>query len=176
MTKSSRKHLLISIGLSLTLAAISSPGANATEHSTTTKKLSPVYAFKGTTLTGTNFSGKELAGKPAVLWFWTPWCPKCRVAAPDLVALANSFKGKVKIIGVSGLAPINDMKQFVKETRTSNFRHLADTNGAIWLHFQIPAQPAFVFLTSKGTVHHRQLGELSKSELFTLTKQLLKKA
>ncbi len=175
MNKRIRKHLLTSIGLSLLLAAISTPGANATTHSKTTKKISPAYAFKGITLTGTNFSGAELAGKPAVLWFWAPWCAICRAESPDLVALANSFKGKVKIIGVAGLAPVNDMKQFVKETKTSNFIHLADTDGAIWLHFQIPAQPAFIFLTAKGT-GYRQIGAISKSDLFKRTRQLLKKS
>ncbi len=175
MNKRIRKHLLISIGLSLLLAAISTPGANATTHSTTTKELSPVYAFKGTTLTGTNFSGAELAGKPAVLWFWAPWCVKCLVAAPDVRALANSFKGKVKVIGIPGLAPVNDMKQFVKKTRTSNFVHLPDADGAIWLHFEIPVQSSFIFMTSNGTIS-RQLGSISKSELFKRTRQLIKKS
>jgi thiol-disulfide isomerase/thioredoxin len=167
--------LLLAFGLSTILAGVSIPGANATVPSKTAKPISPVYAFKGNTLTGTNFSGAELAGKPAVIWFWAPWCTICRGEAPDLVALANTFKGKVKIIGVAGLGPVNDMKQFVKDTHTSNIVHLADSNGAIWLHFQIPAQPSFVFVTSKG-VASRQLGALSKSDLFSMTKQLLKKA
>ncbi len=174
MTKRTRKRLIISIGLSIILAALSSPGANASTHSTTTKKLSPVYDFKGATLTGTNFSGAELVGKPAVLWFWAPWCPICRAEAPDLVALANSFKGKVIIIGVPGRAPVNDMKQFVKETKTSNFVHLPDTDGTIWTRFQIPGNPSFIFLTSKG-IATRQIGAISKSDLFKRTRQLLKK-
>jgi thiol-disulfide isomerase/thioredoxin len=174
MNKRFGKLLLTVIGLSTILAAVSIPGANATVYSKTVKLISPVYTFKGNTLTGTKFNGAELAGKPAVIWFWAPWCSICRGEAPDLVALANSFKGKVHIIGVAGLGPVNDMKQFVKDTHTSNIVHLADTNGAIWLHFQIPAQPSFVFLTSKGAAS-RQIGALSKSDLFTMTKQLLKK-
>ena len=30
--------------------------------------------FSGTTLSGAPFNGSSLEGKPAVLWFWTPWC------------------------------------------------------------------------------------------------------
>ena len=33
--------------------------------------------FTGTTLSGAPFNGASLQGKPAVLWFWTPWCPFC---------------------------------------------------------------------------------------------------
>lgn len=175
MNKRIGKFLLTSIGLSLALASFSIPSANATVYSKTTKPISTVYAFKGKTLAGASFSGKELAGKPAVLWFWAPWCAICRGEAPDLVALANAFKGKVRIIGVAGLAPVNDMKQFVTDTHTSNIVHLADSDGTIWQRFQIPAQPAFIFITSKGAVS-RQLGALSKSDLFTRTRQLLKKA
>ncbi len=175
MNKRTGKYFITSIGLSLILVATSSPSANATAHSKTPKSMSPVYAFKGATLTDTNFSGEELTGKPAVLWFWTPWCSICREEAPNLAALAKSFKGKVKIIGVAGLAPVNDMKQFVKDTRTSKIVHLADTDGAIWLHFQIPSQPSYIFVTSNGTVS-RKIGGLSKSELFKRTRQLLKKS
>jgi thiol-disulfide isomerase/thioredoxin len=175
MNNGIRKHLLAAIGMSLILAAISSPSAMATGHSKSIKPVSAAYAFKGKTLSGINFSGAELAGKPVVLWFWAPWCTICRGEAPDLVALANTFKGKVRIIGVAGLGPVKDMKQFVADTHTSNIVHLADTDGAIWLHFQIPAQPAFVFLTAKGAAT-RQIGALSKPDLFAMTRQLLKKA
>lgn len=175
MNKQIKKFLPTLIGLSLVLASFSSPAANASVRSKTTKPISTAYAFKGKTLAGVSFSGKELAGKPAVIWFWAPWCSICRGEAPDLVALANTFKGKVRIIGVPGLASVNDMKQFVKDTRTSNIVHVADSDGAIWQHFQIPAQPAFIFVTSKGTIS-RQIGALSKSDLFAITKQLLKKA
>ena len=31
--------------------------------------------FTGTTVSGAPFTAAGLQGKPAVLWFWTPWCP-----------------------------------------------------------------------------------------------------
>lgn len=174
MKKRIGNQLLGAIGICLIYSAIYSPSAIATQPSKSSKPISAVYLFKGNTTNGKNFNGAELAGRPAVLWFWAPWCTICRGESPDLVALANSFKGKVRIIGVAGLGPIKDMKQFITDTHTSNIVHLADTDGAIWLHFQIPAQPAFVFLTAKGSAT-RQIGALSKSDLFSMTRQLLKK-
>jgi|GEM_PF-606385 len=175
MSKRSWKSLVAAIGLLLLFSTISTTGVNATEHSKAAKKVAQVYAFKGTTLTDIKFIGNELAGKPTVIWFWAPWCTICRAGAPDIVALEKSFKGKVKVIGVAGLAPVADMKQFVADTKSSKITHLADTDGAIWLHFKVPAQPAFVFLNSKGVLT-RQIGALSKSDLFKMTRQLLKKS
>lgn len=35
------------------------------------------YEFTVATLDGATFDGRSLAGKPALLWFWAPWCPTC---------------------------------------------------------------------------------------------------
>jgi hypothetical protein len=46
--------------------------------------------FTGTTLSGGTFNGSSLQGKPAVLWFWTPWCPFCNAEAPIFSASVAS--------------------------------------------------------------------------------------
>ena len=169
------KRVFVSAGLALVLGALSIPAAGAAPSPKATKSTSPAYDFKGKTLQGRNFSGQELVGKPAVLWFWAAWCAKCRIEAPDLVALANSFKGKVKVVGIAGLAPIPDMKRFVADTGTGNFTHLADTSGTVWGHFQIVTQPSLVFITSKGVMKTR-VGGLSKSDLYAMTRELVTKS
>ena len=40
--------------------------------------------FTGTTLSGAPFNGAGLQGKPAVLWFWAPFCPFCNAEAPGV--------------------------------------------------------------------------------------------
>jgi hypothetical protein len=65
------RHLLrlsrsLAIGMAaaaLTLALVSPPAALADDR----------LNFTGTTLSGAPFDGASLQGKPAVLWFWTPW-------------------------------------------------------------------------------------------------------
>jgi thiol-disulfide isomerase/thioredoxin len=56
--------------------------------------------FTGATLSGAPFNGASLQGKPAVLWFWTPWCPFCNAEAPGVsqVAAANPA---VTFVGVA---------------------------------------------------------------------------
>lgn len=49
--------------------------------------------FTGTTLSGGTFNGTSLQGKPAVLWFWTPWCPFCNQEAPSVAAVSAANPG-----------------------------------------------------------------------------------
>ena len=65
----------------LTVALTSPPAALADDR----------LDFTATTLSGAPFNGASLQGKPAVLWFWTPWCPFCNAEAPSVssVAAAN---------------------------------------------------------------------------------------
>ncbi len=105
--------------------------------------------FTGTTLSGAPFNGASLQGKPAVLWFWTPWCPFCNQEAPTVsqVAAANP---KVTFVGVAARADVAQMEGFVSKYNL-NFTNLNDADGSIWARFRVPWQPAYVFLRPDGT-------------------------
>ena len=165
----------IGVSLAIVSSLAISPMASATQHASTTHASLAIYNFKAKTVQGKIFLGKSLAGKPTVLWFWAPWCTICRGESPDLVALSQSFKGKINLVGVAGLGPVNDMKGFIKDTHTGNFSHIADVNGDIWNHFQIVSQPSFIFISKIG-VAYRIVGSMSKSDLFAITTDLIKKA
>lgn len=38
---------------------------------------------------------------PVVLEFWAPYCPACRKMAPVVNALADEYKGKIKVLTVN---------------------------------------------------------------------------
>lgn len=105
--------------------------------------------FTGTTLSGDTFDGSSLAGKPAVLWFWTPWCPFCNAEAPSVssVAAANP---DVKFVSVAARSAPGAMQNFVDKYRLG-FTTLNDADGAIWSRYNIPWQPAYVFYRPDGT-------------------------
>jgi thiol-disulfide isomerase/thioredoxin len=105
--------------------------------------------FTGTTLDGATFNGSSLQGKPAVLWFWTPWCPFCNQEAPSVsqVAAANP---KVTFVGVAARSDVGAMQGFVSKYNL-NFTNLNDADGSIWARFNVPWQPAYVFERRDGS-------------------------
>jgi thiol-disulfide isomerase/thioredoxin len=105
--------------------------------------------FTGTTLSGTPFSGASLVGKPAVLWFWTPWCPFCNAEAPSVSQVAAANPG-VTFVGVAARSSVADMQAFVSKYNL-NFTNLNDADGSIWARYNVPWQPAYVFYRPDGS-------------------------
>jgi thiol-disulfide isomerase/thioredoxin len=130
---------LVVVSAVLALALVSPPAAVADDR----------LQFTGTTLSGQPFSGASLAGKPAVLWFWTPWCPFCNAEAPSVsqVAAANP---DVTFVGVAARSSVGDMQSFVSKYNL-NFTTLNDADASIWARYNVPWQPAYVFYRPDGS-------------------------
>ena len=121
--------------------------------------------FSGTTLAGAPFNGAGLVGKPAVLWFWTPFCPFCNAEAPGLsqVAAANP---KVTFVGIAAHSDVGAQQDFVSKYNL-NFTNLNDADGSIWARYHVPWQPAWVFYRPDGssTFVNNTTSALSQQEL-----------
>ncbi len=126
--------------------------------------------FTSTTTTGDAFEGSSLAGKPAVVWFWAPWCHVCQNEAPGVASAAKTTD--VDFLGVAALDSAESMQGFVKEFGF-DFTNLADTDAEVWAKFGVTAQPAFAFITADGDVEVVP-GSLSKSELSSKIAELEK--
>jgi thiol-disulfide isomerase/thioredoxin len=105
--------------------------------------------FTGTTLSGAPFNGASLQGKPAVLWFWTPWCPFCNAEAPGVSQVAAS-NPKVTFLGIAGRSDDGQMQNFVSKY-SLNFTNLNDADGSLWARYNVPWQPAYVFYKADGS-------------------------
>ncbi len=119
--------------------------------------------FTATTLGGEPFSGESLFGRPAVLWFWAPWCPTCQREAP-LVGQVAAGNPDVRFIGVAGLAEQPAMQEFVDRYPVKDFTQLADVDGTVWTKFGVTQQPAWAFIDADGNVDVVR-GTLPESEL-----------
>lgn len=106
--------------------------------------------FTGTTIDGKPFDGATLAGKPVVLWFWAPWCPKCKAQGPETAKVAAEFEGKASVVGVAGLDKQAAMKDFVASAKVGTFPNLSDEAGDIWKKFKITEQSTYVVLDKDG--------------------------
>ncbi|MFI1940879.1 redoxin domain-containing protein [Streptomyces purpureus] len=112
--------------------------------------VSEALNFTATTVDGKPFDAKTLAGKPAVLWFWAPWCPKCKAQAAETAKVAAAHQGKVNVVGVAGLDTNTAMKDFVAGTSTGGFPHLSDEKGEVWKRFKVTEQSRYVILDKNG--------------------------
>jgi len=121
--------------------------------------------FTGTTLSGTTFNGASLQGKPAVLWFWTPWCPFCNQEAPSVAAVSAANPG-VTFVGIATRADNSALQNFVAKYGL-NFTNINDADGSIWAMFNVPWQPAYVFLRPDGssTFVNNPTSAMSQQEL-----------
>lgn len=146
----------------LAVAGCATPGsdAGATPAPTATGSL---LAFTATTLDGRSFDGTSLAGKPAVLWFWAPWCPICLQQAPGVRAAVAKYGDRVNIVGVAGLDKTEAMPEFVRLAKVQGMTHIADEAGVVWKRFGITEQSVFVLLDADGTVVGK--GRLASDEI-----------
>ncbi len=133
-----------------------SPGSVPPDASTTSAESAPAAVpeqlqFSAETLDGASFDGADLAGKPAVLWFWAPWCPNCRSEAPQ-VAAAAAANPDVTFIGVAAQDELPAMQSFVTDYGVGGFQHLADLDASIWQRFGVTYQPAYAFVGADGSI------------------------
>jgi thiol-disulfide isomerase/thioredoxin len=138
-SRPARSLVLGALAAALAFGLVSAPAALADDRQN----------FTGTTLSGAPFNGATLVGKPAVLWFWTPWCPFCNAEAPSVsqVAAANP---KVTFVGVAARSDVAAMQGFVSKYNL-NFTNLSDADGSIWARYNVPWQPAYVFYRADGS-------------------------
>lgn len=126
------------------------------------------YDFTGTTLDGERFEGAALKGKPAVLWFWAPWCPTCRAQIPNVSRLAEQYDGEVAVVAVGGLDKENAIREMALDI--PNATHLIDAKGEVWKHFRVTAQSTYTVIGADGKI--KSEGYLDDADLNTLVEQL----
>ena len=93
----------------LTLAATLLACSDETEQTSENSPASPAVASAdggSVSFTSLNSAGlDELlaahAGKPAVAFFWTTWCPSCKDQLPDMEALFRSHGDKMQVLSIS---------------------------------------------------------------------------
>jgi peroxiredoxin len=148
------------------LAAPATSAATPTSAPATTAPaaIADSLKFTATTIDGKAFDAATLAGKPAVLWFWAAWCPKCRAKAADVAAVSRDFTGKVQVVGVAGLGSGDAaMDKFAADTGITGFPNLADDTAVVWKKFGVTTQEYFVVIGADGQIVHK--GPLTGAEL-----------
>lgn len=173
MSQDPRRARLVTAAVSAVLALLVLAGCGGGSSGATSGHRVPDdrVAFSGTTIDNTAFKS-DASGKPRVLWFWAPWCTVCRAEAPDVADVAKQFSGKVGFVGVAGRGKVPQMREFVNQTGTGGFEHVADQDGSLWRQFGVSSQPAFVFVDAQGHAT-RRVGSLDAGQLRAEVESLL---
>lgn len=131
---------------------------------------SGLYDVSSRTVAGDDWSGAELAGRPAVLWFWAPWCPTCRAQISGVNALAQDHGDDVAVVGVGAEDDAEAIAGFAADV-DPGVTSLSDVDGSVWRHFGVTAQSTYLVLDADGQV--RAEGYLDDAELAELVGDLV---
>ena len=79
--------------------------------------------------TVTRSTRRALAGRPALLWFWAPWCATCASQAGSVNELAAKYGDRLGFLGVAGLGDNKAMHEFVTDLEVGAVAALDDQAG-----------------------------------------------
>lgn len=74
--------------------------------------------------------------------------------------VSETYGEQVRIVGVPGLADVDDMIQFVDATGTDVIDHIPDPDGEIWNRFGVSRQRTYVLINGDGTTRTTGYGSL----------------
>lgn len=128
------------------------PGAGGATSGTAVGNLAPPFQLVQTD--GAQVSLDSLRGSPAVVVFWTAWCPFCKEEAPHINDLAAQYEAKgVRVLGIN----IQD-----SEARTAGgvrefgikYAVARDTDAKIAKLYKVQGTPTVIFLDKEGVVRY----------------------
>ena len=142
------------------------------------RRAAPVE-FEGTTDAGGKVSSSDYAGDVLVVNFWASYCGPCRLEAPDLQALSESYREKgVSFLGVNIAEQPGTSLAFSRKYGVTYPSIIDADTGAVRLAFAgntgQGALPTTLVLDKQGRVAARILGQVqARSILESLLKTAL---
>lgn len=148
------------------------PGSSAGSKGTENSAALPVPDFELPSLEGTTLRLSTLLDKPVVIDFWASWCPPCRRAIPDLVALHKRYGDQIVFLGVA----VNDRREDIERARTElgiTYPILMGTH-EVARAYGIEGIPTLYLIDTHGKVAFRETGFNPDSGLKGLERVLKK--
>ncbi len=155
---------LLSVGAIFTGWAVTnrSPGKGAEVVSKTSRPTAKVGTAIGDTapdfqlasIGGAPISLADLRGQPAVLVFWTAWCPVCKEEAPHFNKLAAQYETLgVRVLGINIQDSLARTESGIKDFGI-RYAVVRDADAAVARLYKVTGTPTIVILDRQSTVRY----------------------
>lgn len=110
--------------------------------------------FQLATIEGAQRSLAGLRGQPAVLVFWTAWCPTCKEEAPRFNELAAKYEPRgVRVLGLNIQDSLARTHSGIKDFGI-RYTVARDVDAAVARRYNVTGTPTVVFLDKLGVVRY----------------------
>ncbi|MBA3257742.1 MAG: TlpA family protein disulfide reductase [Pyrinomonadaceae bacterium] len=155
---------LLSVGAIFTGWAVTnrSPGKGAEVVSKTSRPTAKVGTAIGDTapdfqlasIGGAPISLADLRGQPAVLVFWTAWCPVCKEEAPHFNKLAAQYETLgVRVLGINIQDSLARTESGIKDFGI-RYAVVRDADAGVARLYKVTGTPTILFLDRQGIVRY----------------------
>lgn len=131
--------------------------------------------FKLKTLDGKTVELADNGGKPSFINIWASWCPPCKVEMPHIQEAYEKYGDRINFHMVN--LTVSDDKNKMKEYLSSEgftFPVLLDEKGDVADRYGVLSIPMTFAVDEKGVIVHKQMGAMSREQIFDLMEQLTK--
>lgn len=99
------------------------------------------------------FNLSALTGKPAILFFWTTWCPYCRAELKVLNKMYPQMeKEGLAVFAVDVGEAGYKVERFLKDNPLLNIKILLDQEGKAAENYELNGVPTYIFINKEGKV------------------------
>lgn len=106
------------------------------------------------TSSGDRISLKDLNGIPAVIVFWTAWCPACKDEAPKVNRLAAEFQPRgVKVVGINIGESDARIAEGIKDFGIK-YAVAKDRDTSVSKNYKVIGTPTVIILDRNGAVQY----------------------
>jgi len=131
----------------------------------------PPFTLKN--IHGEEFSSSRLTGKPAVINFFTTWCPACLEEIPGFIEVYEKYKESgFELIGIVLNADAETLPAFIA-ARNINYRILLGNMETVRTYGGFSSVPTTFMIGKDGKIKNILRGYISKDVFETEVRKLL---
>ncbi len=139
-----------------------------------------LHSFQFTDLDGVKTDVSSFAGQIVIINFWASWCAPCIEEVPSLIKLVEHFKGRVKLVAVSGDSELKDIEVFMKsfpELKRQNIYIVFDQDKSIMQRFGVNRLPESLIFGTNLKLEKKIVGTIDwyNPDSIAYTEELLAK-